>query len=492
MITCEKNSRFKDIMLVLFNIMMLMPAIIYGGQNFSIDSYGIMLDKQTHISAFIGSLRWFGAFVYDVYYFLFRHNPIINSTIDCIIFVLLVAVSIFFLTKKLCKLLRENGILSTLIIDVSVVVSVINVWFLDILSFPECVFISSIGFILCFSAIYVFMIAKSLWQYILVSVLLVLSTGIYQQYICIFTIYVIAICGINMIKDHIKTFKEIFLIYIKPVVIIVTSGVIYLITGKIVQYIFSIEPNSRIALNISSIIENCIYYIKHQHSYLKGRGYFETELLTICFLFTGVICAILVIKEWIKNKNTLKTLVLGLSIICAYCSAYLPGILSTSHSHRAMFALFAIFALFALVSLALSDQRIIRSMLLVVLAVVFCANAIVSIQSELQLKKQNDADKVWCEQVIEEIEEYERTEQTINNIYYCYDSNVDIAVYTQSAVTQNYSLRAMINMFAERTFTVKEMAETEKELYFNNKEWTDINTQEQIVFVDDTAYLCCY
>lgn len=488
----NRRSIKKDFMFILFNAVLLLPVLVYSGQNFSIDSYGIMMDKQVHISAFIGSLRWFGAFVYDAYYFLFRHNPIVNSTIDCIIFVLLVAVSIFFLTRKLSELLRDNGILSTLIIDISVVVSVINVWFLDILSFPECIFISTIGFVLCFFAIGLFISAKKLWHYVVVSLLLILSTGIYQQYICIFTIYIVAICGVSVIKESKRTIIELLDVYLKPVILILVSGVVYFAIGKLIQNIFEITPNSRIALNISSIIENCLYYARNQHSYLKGRGFFDTEILTICFLLTGAIFGFLLIREWIKNRNSLKTAVLGLSFICAYCSAYLPGILSTSHSHRAMFALFAIFALFSVIILSNSDKRVIKIILIAILAVVFCANVIVSVQSEIKLKKQNAADKVWCEQIIKEIEDYERTEQNINNIYFCYDSNVDIAVYTQSAVTQKYSLSAMINLFAEREFVVKEMSDVDKNNYFPDKEWDILNTQEQIVFVEDTMFLCCY
>jgi hypothetical protein len=36
------------------------------------------------------------------------------------------------------------------------------------------------------------------------------------------------------------------------------------------------------------------------------------------------------------------------------------------------------------------------------------------------------------------------------------------------------------------------MSPEEKEKYFANKEWTEINIEEQLFFVGDTLYLCCY
>ena len=41
----------------LLNILLFMPFLVYGGQNFSVDSYGVALDQSRHIFAFIGSYR---------------------------------------------------------------------------------------------------------------------------------------------------------------------------------------------------------------------------------------------------------------------------------------------------------------------------------------------------------------------------------------------------------------------------------------------------
>ena len=474
------------------NIIFLSPIMIYGGQNFSVDSYGIALDYRGHIEAFIGSYRWFGAFVYEIYYKIFNHNPITDSTVDCVVFIVLVAGIVSLISYTLYKLINTRSILSHILINLSVLISVLNVWYCDVLSFPECVFITAIGTVLCFSALIVFANNQTVWGYVLSSVLIIFATGVYQQFLFIFTIFVVAICGCEVIKSNEKTFKELFFRYVKPAILILVSGVMYFATGKLVQRIFDVAPNERVALSISTIIENCFYFVGNQHSYLKGRGFFETEILTISFLLVGFIWFICIVKEWTKNRNTLKTLVLCASFAAAYISAYVPGILSTSHAARAMFALFSIFALFTIGTLILYESKFIKTALCAILSVVLVSNVFAFVNREINLKKQNDVDKLWSEQIIEEIESYEEKEQDVKQIFYCYDDKTDLAEYAESAVYHKYSLRSMINYYSNREFEVNEMTEEEKNNYFKDRSWRKLDADEQMIFVEDTLYLCCY
>ena len=127
--------------------------------------------------------------IYETYYKIFNHNPITDSTIDCIVFIFLVAAIVSFFSYTLYKLLNKKSILSHILINLSVLISVLNVWYCDILSFPECVFITAIGTVLCFSAVIVFAKNQTVGGYILSSVLIILATGVYQQFLFVFTIF---------------------------------------------------------------------------------------------------------------------------------------------------------------------------------------------------------------------------------------------------------------------------------------------------------------
>lgn len=125
----KKQNILYTVLMYIVNIIFLSPIMIYGGQNFSVDSYGIALDYRGHIEAFIGSYRWFGAFVYEIYYKIFNHNPITNSTVDCVVFIVLVAGIVSLISYTLYKLINKKSILSHILINLSVLISVLNVWY---------------------------------------------------------------------------------------------------------------------------------------------------------------------------------------------------------------------------------------------------------------------------------------------------------------------------------------------------------------------------
>lgn len=494
MIKSTKVQRTLHTMLLYVgNIVFLSPIMIFGGQNFSIDSYNVLLSAQDHTTSFVGSYRWFGAFLYRAYLATFGHNPILDSTIDSFLFILASAVVFLTLSISIYRLIADKSILTYFAINLSVVLTVLNVWFCNILSFPECIFITTIAVILCFGAIIIFLKIQTIKGCVLSAILIVLATGVYQQFLFVFTIYVIAICSIDVFKKDEITFAELFKRYIKPIILIFVSGAIYFTIAIVVQKALGVNPIDRTASGLSKIYENIIYYATHQHSYIKGRGYFDSEIMTVCFLTIFIVWLTAIFIEWLKNKNTLKTVVVCASFICGYVSAYATVLISEAHSLRGLFPLFSIFALFTIGSLGLIKKGYtVKVGLCAVLITALVANAVVSVKNEINLKKQNDVDQSWSEQIIEEIKKYEKDGQEIKQIYYCYDDNIDLSEYEESAVCYNYSLRSMLNFYSSRNLKIIEMPFQEKTIYFKDKNWNNINVEEQLVFVNDSLYLCCY
>lgn len=478
----------------LLNILLFMPLLVYGGQNFSIDSYGVALDQSRHIFAFIGSYRWFGAVAYKAFNALTGHNPVLCSTVDIVVFIILVAIFISLLTNCIVELIGKKDRLLYIIVDLGVLVSVANVWFCNILSFPECVFITAIGVCLCFGAVVAYITLKGWRRYLVSGLLAIFSTGVYQQFISVFAIYIIAICGIEIFIQNKITFKQIFSHYIKSAILIILSGSIYFAVGKLFQMIFNVEANSRVNLSISGIVDNVIYFIKNQHSFLKGRGFFESELLTVSFLIIGFIWLVYMIGDWIKNKRTIRTIFLFSSYAVAYASAYLPGILSTSHAARAMFALFSVFSLFLIGIVLLSNEKYIKVITCFIMMIVLVANLSTSIKVELIQKEQNKVDRSWCETIIGEIEKYEKENNTkVQTIEFCCDQDSDLSLdKSESAVGYAYSLENMINYYSGRSFDVIGIMDEKQKELFEDKEWDIFVVEEQLVFDGNILYLCCY
>ncbi len=472
----------------------MLPCLVFGGSNFSIDSYGILLGgADAHISAFIGSFRYFGAFIYKILS-IFNHNPIINSTLDIIFYIVLVPVIISLVVIEFNKHLESNDIISLVAINISVLISVYNVWFCDILSFPECIVITAVGITFCFTSLIILIRSKKIWHCFLSAILLVLATAVYQQFISVFAIFAIAYCGIYTVKNQEK--KLIIFNYLKYAIVIIVSGIIYFISGKFFISYFGLKANERIALNVSSIIENIKYFISKQHSFLKGRGFFDTEILTIAFLAVGFVWFLMLFIDWVKNKDTFKFLVIILSYVVAYFSAYLPGVLSTSQATRTLFPLFSIFALFIIGTLSFKPKNIAKVLLSVILLTVLSINIFKTVTYENGLKKQNRSDEVWVNQVIDTLNEYEEKSGIIvEEIYYgyddCYDMNIDES-YTDSATSVKYAFKSILEVYSDSQYTVIEMTKEECNNLFGKNDWKEFKANEQLIFKENKLFVCCY
>ncbi len=477
------------IYIFVLNVLTLSPLLVFGGSNYSIDSYSILLDCNVHLNNFISGYRYFGAFLYKIIMGL-GHNPIVDSTVDSVFFIFIASIAVALLTQSFYNNLKEKDILSLLIVDFSVVVSVANVWLCDILSFPECVTITGLGLFFCLLAVCVIDKKQSVLRCVISILLLICSTAIYQQFISMFTVFTIALFALKAYNKN--DLKSLIKNYIKPAVIVITSGMLYFIIGKFVLSNSGLQESKRIALSFNQIIENVIYFAANQHSYLKGRGFFSTELLTVLFILIGFLWFVGVAVDWFKHRKHMRTLFLLLSYAVAYLGTFLCGILSLSHAARAMFPLFSVFSLFALGILVYNNKKIVKIATLVIIVLALSINLIKITEREMALKQQNAEDLFWASQVVYEIEKYEKEKGVIiTSIELCDDAQYSSG-YSESIRYVPYARKAILNLSGNREFLCKSMSEEKYKEYFENKDWSVFDADEQMVFEDEKLYLCCY
>ena len=186
------NSKIRiggqHLILVLFNMLILIPLLSFGGENYSIDSYSILLDQNEHINNFIGAYRFFGALVYRGV-MLFGHNPILNATPDTIIFIVTASIMTSMMVLTVIQKSGTNSLLSLGMLDIAVMVSILNVWFCDLLSFPECIILTAVGIALCFGAVIVYVRSETYRSCIISGILLICATAVYQQFISMYAIF---------------------------------------------------------------------------------------------------------------------------------------------------------------------------------------------------------------------------------------------------------------------------------------------------------------
>lgn len=443
----------------------------------------------------LGVIVFFGAALIQLLR-LFGHDPIRNATPAICGYIAIVTTATTLLAIRLKKAFPDHNLL---IINFALLIASVNCWYCDILSFPECILITGIGMALAFASIGLIADAKKQsWGVgIAASLCLTLATGVYQQFLGLFAVYAIALCCERVWHSEDKSLKGLLRIFVKPATIWMSSGVIYYVIAKIVCLISGIEPNSRISHSIKDLLLNAILILRNVHSYAKGRGYFRTEVLTLCFLLAVGLFGVALIHQAVAKKDVIRPGYVAVSVIIAVLCSMLAAFLSCSTGSRAMFPFFAGYGLIVLV-IPESGKCRYRTAMSVVLLVVLLLNIGKAVECEMNLKKINTEDQLWAKQVIAEIETYEKNTGTeIKKIAFASDTECDMAkitpAYTQSAVTANYAYRSLLCLFTgDRSCVIDPMSDEAFDRYFAEKEWDQYLPSEQIVFQDGVAYVCSY
>lgn len=309
----NKTTNLK-VLILITNIVLLLPLLIFCGENYSIDSYAVVIPFK-HCKSFIGSFRWFGAFLYKIYT-SFGHNPVGNCTLDVLIFIFLVAIGATVLTFCFLKI-NSVSFLNIPVICLSVIISVVNDWFCEIVSFPECIFISGIGFLLVFSSVVLY--TRKSFVYKLISfAFLVFAIGIYQQFISVFCVYIITVYISQMTICKEFNAEKIVFSGIKTVGFVVSAGAVSTLIGKLVQSALNITPNERAAFSVKAFFQNLFFTFSNSSEISNGGGYFESELFTILLaLLLFMLC-----RKYLKaEKLRLITIILAI-FLCALFNQY--------------------------------------------------------------------------------------------------------------------------------------------------------------------------
>lgn len=496
-----KLLKSKFTWLYLINILLISFLLVFGGQNYSVDSYSILVDGYVaNIELCLSNYRFFGGLLYGLLSLL-GHNPISNCTLDICFFVLTVSAAFTALALKFYGAYEKKSLLSLAVTDISLLISICNVWFCDILSFPECIFIAAIAIILTCCAVILLINSQKLLNCILASVCVILATGIFQQFIILFTIYMIAYCCVVLYQKETNSIKEMLKIFVKPAVIVLASGVVYTLLAFGFASAFKFGNNSRMNLSLGHIFEMAVYLLKKQHSFLKGRGYFKTEFLTLSYVAAVLTWFICLIVRAYKKKEFKKVFVSACAVLFAYCCTYVVCLISTSSS-RGMFTLFSVFFLISSRILILCDKKSIVSFVAILLFAVFSANAFKIVNAELTLKEINDKDVVWANAILDEIDNYEKKSEISVKFITFYDDancngnnfNSSTPKYAEgSAVSNSPARKNILNTFSYKNrFAVIPKQDDVFNEHFAGKNWDEFNAEEQLFFDGDTLHICCY
>ena len=307
----------------------------------------------------------------------------------------------------------------------------------------------------------------------------------------VFIIFAVLVTGFDVVGNADCSKKKAVLTYVKLLVFGIFSELIYFAVGKWIQKALNIAPNSRIAFGLDTITQNIQYFLTHQHSFLKGRGFFNTEVLTLSYALLALIWLVSLVLLVRKNKAYFQGAIYILSCFAAYCSSFLLGLISTSKGTRTMFGLFSVFALFSVGVVKLTNKRISKYIISLVLVMLFSLNMIKTVEMSIEQYQTNSVDIANAAIYVNEIEKYEaRTKISVNRIEFCTDANSERD--SKSALIFPEFFCDVLHFVSGRDFQVSGMSENRYRQFFSSKDWKQCDPENQMIFVKDTLYLCLY
>ena len=193
---------------------------------------------------------------------------------------------------------------------------------------------------------------------------------------------------------------------------------------------------------------------------------------------------------WRKTLQTSKTLIIAIAFVLAYCSSYLPGLVSTSHGTRTICALFSVFALLSVGAISVYHNKVLSVILVCVLGLVFGLNMYKNTDRGINQIISNTKEIVYVNNIVNEIDKYEqKNDVVIDTIGICYDKNGDSET---EALYVDYAIRPLIQLNTDKEMKFVDVPESIVNNYFEGNDWIMFNADKQIVYKKNVAYICVY
>jgi hypothetical protein len=492
-----KVKRFKCWRPYLLLILFLIVFFVYGPllkkhyalDTYVVEAYGNQGEQQIHLGRFLSGaiLKIFTALglntaVYQIY-----------STFPSLC---LLAVSIYLLIRLFFGLREEWDRKSFLLLCLSCVVSLCNVFMLHWFLFPEVTIFMTAGLLLSISAV-LLLRDSGVARWLLCYVLLLAAVSFYQAVGAFFVtfgmLYIAVRKAAQSTSSVLKGFVPVFIVY-------VLAGATNLLFikwlgqhGERTDFQHT-DPFRNIAGIIGSIQD------KLQNTNLGTAPIYAFSFFMF-FLLLG--CGLLIWKS--SDKKGLWRLLFLLTVLItgSFIATMAPHLLTSTvdvspRSIVALMSLPGVVSLFVFFQLHLSRKPLYLYVLLVFLSIFFSVSSYISYRVELSRFATNRLDRQIAEAVNQKILRYEKeTGQTVSQIAFrhdkaptlCYPGLVCYGNFR--AMGRDWTIIPIMTIVSGRHFAEASMPDQIYDTFFKDKNW-DIFSDEQIEMKGDTLYLMLY
>lgn len=497
----EEGMEFKINNVNTFVIHLVLITIVYGillKIHFSVDSYAIIYDNQ--------GMQYLMQGRFVTYYINLIFNKLsINPTLDQQIFsaylIICISVASFVISSIISKNMKNFSLIKWILVNVSVMLSFVNVFLLEWFLYPEITFFLGTGLISTIIAIHIITKGERIVNIIGSFVFLAIAMGIYQANLGIFIIYTLTI---SLIKNEMRLNKN----SIKQSFFILFIGLFNSILNILLLKLaiasgIAVEGDRAPKLNFEVIKNNALGILGAQKSIWLNAYNFLPRYSVIIF---GTILFIMIGYLLNKNKNSLKDITYIMFIIVInYLIIFAPHLFTSSLwlAQRTIVGFFMFLSsIIVLITFNCMNNKKVTKILIIISSVFLIINCIQVHNIAVNHIASNKLDQEYALMINEEIERYEK-KNNINVKYISAENDINPTYNYKSIQYTIYdtNIRAfitpwanvnMINYFSHRNYIKVPMDQTIYESCFKNRNWDSFSKEDQFVFVGDTLYLILY
>ncbi len=481
-----------------FVISFFVLTALFGGllrRAFNADTITYMVYAKDDADVRVRAGRYLVAF-FDVIFYKLGIKTTDFMPVWIFLSLIILALTVVVLSEVLKRFHTSDNMLYAVGVSLSLGLGFYNVLFSEYFMFTEVTFFYTLGFLI--AAIGVCCFVRSGKGKVLAYILFALAACTYQ-YTVVFAAIVLAFY--YMLLHDFKWSKKAVIDELLGVALPMSTGIICMISIKIVGQIYpdlaSVKSYSDESVRdkLGDIIDSIGMFLKDSYGLLPGRFIPAVVLLTsIC------VCVYLIAKaKGMQGVLLFSAVCLGSLVLMLIIPMLGAGF---NFPPRMSFCLYLVQGMIfvTIMSLQNAQESLLRAVTYLVMGYVWIQMLGCSFITSGRYVS-NTLDKNYSQIILKEIEKYEaETGITVSKLGICTDGYAP-AYYEESKVHYGQinervigqATRSLIEAVWGRRFEGADGVPADVyEEYFAGKNWDYFDVNEQLVIVDDTAYLCVY
>lgn len=467
-------------------------------KHYSVDSFNVMYDMSPFWHMQLGRYTNCGTILWAQFLGL---NQVISQQLFMMLWIIVLATTMWVIYYSIMDLSGPMTLTGKLLTAGAVVLSFVNVFTMELMLFPEMAMVLLLGNLALGLSVRSALEENDWKKWVASAVSLSIALGCYQSYIGVYEAFVLAGIYLKFREQPKKRYQQ-------SVIALMVGGGVSLFNVVLVKVLlkagFIADSGRGASISWEVIQSNIRELILYQ---LKFWTNADGILPEAGMLLIGIVTLIGLIIIFVKAKGGEERLFLAVMLTAAYGLGYAPHLIESRidlspRSNVAIWAVIAVVWILAVIVFFQDSKPIVRKWSNVLVASVIMVQILTMQDMAANEQAMNAIDILEADQIANKIEQYEEeTGNTVSKIAITYDQNPTIyqeqSRYRHSQLgvrimVTDYSNYRLISSRVNRELQKTDMPDEIFQQYFSEKDWNELNVEEQVFCEDDVAYVAVY